>query len=193
MGAGAAEALSRKVERLVGFSGLLEVYAPNFLQAKGMKDKRVRIEADGTETCAFGASCGWETILELKSDSPSGPALIDIIMALHDSSTASEPQPVYVGADLYTKMSREGFGNSKELVHHISPDRPWLFAVREDSPWSAMVINWPEDKIGVYDPQGLRARQRRDRIINVRSIPSDFPYRKLKIALLAYYKLDQSS
>lgn len=146
-----------------------------------MAEKRVRIEVDRTDMGAFSASCGGETVLELKPDSLSSPALIDIIMALLDTSSAMRPPPVYLGADLYTESLKEGFGNSKERVRHIPRHTQWLFAARHDNHWVAVDINWAGATIGVYDPQVFRAggrlsggrlaSERRDRITKVRPHP----------------------
>ena len=148
-----------------------------------MEDNQCRIETDATDTRPFGSSCGWDSICQLKPDSPFDSPLIDTIVALLDDSAASEPRPVYLGTDVYTEMNKEGFGNSKSLVNHIPRDRQWLFGICEGNHWCAMDINWPEAKISVYDPQGFRARARRDKITDVCTHSSDFSLPEAHIVL----------
>lgn len=134
-----------------------------------MKDNHYQIEISPSDTLTFGTSCGWESVLQLKPGSPIGSSLLDTIVTLAES-TENQPRPIYLGSEIYSEIKEPGFGNSIILVDQICcQDVRWLFALYDDGLWSAVDINWKEETIGIYDPQGIRASVWRDKISTVRS------------------------
>lgn len=132
-----------------------------------MNDHQCQIRTEANCMQAFPSSCGWESIRRLESGFQFDPPLIDTIVALVEKSAMKEPRPVYLGADIYTEIGRDGFGDSKRMVSHVSRNRQWLLAVNEDNQWLALDIDWLQTRISFYDPEGIRGRSRRRMITNV--------------------------
>jgi hypothetical protein len=139
----------------------------NALKVNYMNDHQRRIMIEANSTRAFSSSCGWESIRRLELGFQLDPPLIDTIVALVEKSAMKEPRPVYLGAEIYTEIRRDDFGDSERMVSHVSRDRQWLLAVCEANHWSAMDIDWLKRRISIYDPEGIRGRLRRLMITNV--------------------------
>lgn len=125
---------------------------PNKGQVTQLENCRSMITTDANVTRSFKFFCGPESIRQLAADSPLGPAIFDIIVALAKPADPDNPT-AYLGTFTYPEIVKARFGNSKLWVNHIPRVGVWILPILIGGHWRAMRVNWGGKELELYDPQ----------------------------------------
>ena len=129
---------------------------PNKGQVTQLENCRSIITTDANVTRSFKFFCGPESVRHLAADSPLGPAIFDIIVALAKPAGPGYPT-VYLGTFTYPEIVKARFGNSKLWVNHIARVGVWILPMLIGGHWRAMRVNWGGKELELYDPQYYQA------------------------------------